>query len=75
MNTLQQKLIKLSNTAPLSGYVYSGNFAITNIKEQYNVSDYYIVEVLERLRESGKIRELDINYDITDKHILSYKFR
>jgi len=75
MDKLRQELIRLSNNAPLTGYVYSGNFAVLNLKEQYNVSDYYIVEILKRLIESGEIRDLDINYDIDDKHLLSYKFR
>ena len=75
MNRLQQELISLANTAPLNGYVVSVNFPIIDIKERYDKSDYYLVELLEKLERDGEIRELIVNYDKDDRHILSFKFR
>ena len=72
---MRKELIQLANIAPLKGYIESGNFAITDIKEKYNKSDYYLVELLEKLESEGKIRELIVNYDKDDLHILSYKFK
>jgi len=72
---MRKELINLARIAPLNGYVLSTNFDIINIKEKYNKSNYYIVELLEKLLAEGEIRELYVNYDKDDKHILSYKFK
>jgi len=72
---MRKELIRLARIAPLNGYVESGHFGIINLKEEYNKSDYYIVELLEKLLDEGEIRELKVNYDKDDRHILSYKFK
>jgi len=74
-NDVSNRLIRLAQSAPLKGYVYSGNYPMIALKEKYNISDYYVVEILERLLESKEIKELKINYDKQDKHILSYHFK
>ena len=45
------------------------------LKSFYNKSDYYLVEVLEDMKKCGEISELYVNYDKSDGHILSYKFK
>ena len=72
---MERELINLAKIAPLSGYIDSGDFRVINIKEKYNVSNYYLVEVLENLVKTNEIRKLDVNYDTDDRHILSFKFR
>lgn len=72
---MRKELVGLAKLAPLGGFINSGDFKMIDLKERYNKSDYYIVEVLDDLYESGEIRDLDVNYDIIDGHILSYKFR
>lgn len=72
---IRRELIDLAKIAPLSGYIDSGDFRVIKIKEKYNVSNYYVVEVLENLVKTNEIRELDVNYDTDDRHILSFKFR
>ena len=51
-NDVSNRLIRLAQSAPLKGYVYSGNYPMIALKEKYNISDYYVVEILERLLES-----------------------
>ena len=75
MGEIERKLIALAGRAPLAGYVQSGHYCMIQLKHEYNISDYYVVEILERLRVSGEIRDLYVNYDTDDRHILSYKFR
>lgn len=72
---MRKELIELSKKAPLNGYICSGHFGVINLKEEYNKSDYYVVELLEKMLAEGEIKELDVNYDVDDKHILSYKFK
>lgn len=72
---IRRELVSLAKIAPLSGYIDSGDFRVINIKERYNVSSYYLVEVLENLVNRNEIRDLEVNYDIDDRHILSFKFR
>ena len=72
---MRKELLRLATTAPLHGYIYSGHFAILDLKEKYNKSDYYVVELLEKMLAADEIKELDVNYDKDDQHILSYKFR
>ena len=72
---IQKDLKNLAKLAPLKDYIYSGNYDILKVKNDYNKSDVYIVEVLEKLLEEKEIRELIVNYDRSDNHILSYKFR
>ena len=74
-DNIKKELISLAKIAPISGYIESGDFRITGLKEKYNVSIYYLVEVLEYLEKKEDIRELKVTYDIDDKHILSFKFR
>lgn len=72
---LRNDLIDLTKNVSRNGYVESGNWDVLFLKELYNVSDYYIVEVLEDLKKTGEIKELVVNYDRKNGHILSYKFR
>lgn len=73
--TLHRELINLSKIAPLSGYIDSSDFRVKELQEKHNVSRCYMVEVLQYLEEKYLIRELYVNYDVTDKHILSYRFK
>lgn len=72
---IRRELVSLAKIAPLNGYIDSGDFRVINIKERYNVSSYYLVEVLENLVNRNEVRDLEVNYDIDDRHILSFKFR
>lgn len=72
---IRKDLVDLAKNAPKNGYVESGNWDILFIKSYYDKSDYYIVEVLEDLKKTGEIKELIVNYDRKNGHILSYKFR
>lgn len=75
MEDLQTELRRLAKLAPQKGYVMSGNWDIIQLKNKYNSSDYFVVETLEDLLLKDEIRELHVNYDRDDKHILSYKFK
>ena len=75
MNDLEQGLINISRIAPINGYINSDDFRIIEIKENYNISNYYLVEMLERLESNNLIKELHVNYDNDDMHILSFKFK
>ncbi len=72
---LRNDLAELAKNAPRNGYVESGLWAVLFIKELYEVSDYYIVEVLEDMKNIGEIEDVIVNYDRKNGHILSYKFR
>jgi len=75
MEDLRTELTRMAKLAPQKGYIMSGNWDMIQLKNKYNKSDYYIVEVLEDLLLQDEIRELHVNYDRNDKHILSYKFK
>lgn len=75
MNDIRGELKRLAKYAPQKGYIMSGNWDMIQLRNKYNKSDYYIVEVLEDLLLRDEIRELHVNYDRNDKHILSYKFK
>ena len=69
------KLVSLAKIAPLNGYIGSGDFRVLELKERFDVSNYYVADILEQLENDGEIRELYVNYDVDDRHILSFKFR
>lgn len=75
MNDIRGELKRLAKLAPQKGYIMSGNWDMIQLKNKYNTSDYFVVEVLEDLLLRDEIRELQVNYDRSDKHILSYKFK
>lgn len=70
-----KELKDLAKQAPKSGYILSGNGDVIRIKAYYNVSDYYIVEVLEHLFKNKQIQELYVSYDKQTGHLRSYKFK
>lgn len=72
---LRKDLVDLAKNAPKKGYIESGNWDMLFLKSYYNKSDYYFVEVLNDMLEKDEIAELYVNYDKSDGHILSYKFR
>lgn len=72
---LRKDLVDLAKNAPKKGYIESGNWDMLFLKSYYNKSDYYFVEVLKDMLEKDEIAELYVNYDKSDGHILSYKFR
>ena len=72
---LQRELIQLAKIAPLDGFIDSGDFRVINLQEKYNVSRYYVVEILQYLEANEEIRKVEVNYDRDDEHILSYRFR
>ncbi len=72
---LRKDIRDLAKNAPKNGYIESGNWDMLFLKSYYNKSDYYFVEVLNDMLEKDEIAELYVNYDKSDGHILSYKFR
>ena len=75
MNDVRNDLVNLARIAPLNGYVKSGYFSVIRIKEKYNISDYYVVEILEDLLKNNEIRDLEVNYDRVTGRISSYGFK
>lgn len=72
---LIKELKDVAKQAPRNGYILSGNGEMVRIKAYYNVSDYYVVEVLENLLKNEQIQELHVSYDKTSGHLRGYKFR
>ena len=72
---VRKKLVNFASVAPLNGYIKSGYFCIINLKERYNISDYYIVEILEDLLKKKEINELNVRYDVSTGRISSYEFK
>lgn len=72
---MRKMLMDVAKNAPINGYVTSDNYAVMHIKNKYNVSDYYVVEVLEDMVNKKELEDLDVRYDKKDGHILSYKFK
>ena len=72
---IKQTLKLFTKNTSVNGYIESGSYDIINFKNEYNISDYYIVEVLRHLIEHDEIKELHVNYDKKDGHILYYKFK
>lgn len=72
---LRKDIRDLAKNAPKKGYIESGNWDMLFLKSYYNKSDYYFVEVLKDMLDKDEIAELYVNYDKSDGHILSYKFR
>ena len=68
-------LMDVAKNAPVNGYVTSDNYAVMHVKNQYNVSDYYVVEVLEDMVNKGELEDVDVKYDTRTGRILAYKFR
>lgn len=75
MDGIRDDLMEVVKNAPFNGHVTSDNYAIIRIKERWNKSDYYIVEVLEDMMRKKMIKELDVRYDNRNGHLLSYSFK
>ena len=72
---LRKDIRDLAKKSQKTGYIESGNWDMLFLKSYYNKSDYYFVEVLNDMLEKDEIAELYVNYDKSDGHILSYKFK
>ena len=75
MIEMRNEIVKLAKNAPINGHVTSDNYEVMKIKSKYNVSDYYMVEVLEDMTKKGELEDVDVKYDTRTGRILAYKFR
>lgn len=75
-HTIQYDLSQLAKNAPLNGYIYSTQYPVQMIKENYSVDDEKVCKTLQELKREGYIREFDIRYSqYNEKHIDMYWFR
>lgn len=72
---LIKELKDIAKQTSKDGYILSADGDMIRIKSYYNVSDYYVVEVLEHLLKNEQIRELHVSYDKKSGHLRSYKFK
>lgn len=69
-HSLEYSLIEAAKNAPIQGFVYSTQQPVKMIKENYNVNDKRICEVLQRLNDEGYIKEFHVRYSEINPHLI-----